>query len=210
MKTFYLLLVLMTIANLSNAQVAGKGTSNGQSDGDFGIERPPEYPGGVSEFYKYLSNNLKYPTIARLVGINGRLVLSFVVDENGKVTKATPINCIGAGCEAEAVRLLETSPAWKPGINKGQPVSVHYNVPITFSIEGNNQKVLMKELRASGYGFVFSIKDTLYTIDEAENLLGKSFKSTQVQIAEPFYNYNKVAKFDMPDKKETYLIIIKS
>jgi len=91
----------------------------------------------------------------------------------------------------------------------GKPVRVQYSVPIGFTI-GGNEKTNMRSLRNSDYGFVFSIKDTLYTIDEAQKILGRSFDPNDVRAAEPFYNYDKLPKFDMPDKKEVYLIIMKS
>ena len=173
------------------------------------VEQVPEFPGGLPAFSRYLSKNLRYPDVATLIGINGHLNVSFVVDTNGRIVEATPMTCVGAGCEAEAVRLLEASPVWKPGIQNGKPVRVIYSIPIDFSI-GANYKTSMKKLRASDYGFIFNIKGQLYLIDEAEKILGKEFNSDQIQTAEPFYNYEKIEKFNMPDKKEVYLIMIKS
>ncbi|HEY4323003.1 MAG TPA: energy transducer TonB [Mucilaginibacter sp.] len=168
----------------------------------------PEFPGGISAFERYIRKNLRYPEVALLIGINGKLNMCFVISKKGKVTNVTPINCIGAGCEAEAVKLLEKSPSWKPGMLYDRPVSVSYSVPITFL--NDKHKASMKELRKSSYGFVFSVKGRLYTIDEAEKILGNTFLSPQIEIAVPFYNYNKIPKFDMPDKKEVYLLIFKS
>jgi len=157
-----------------------------------------------------MSKNLKYPEVARLIGIDGRLVVSFVVNKDGRIVQATPENCIGAGCEAEAVRLLTASPTWKPGTVDGKPVSVMYTIPINFTIGKGKVTTYMKNLRNSAYGFVFNIKGTLYTIDEAQKILGDSFPSDLIELAEPFYNYNKVEKFEMPDKKEVYLLILKT
>jgi protein TonB len=173
-------------------------------------EHQPEFPGGYAAFNKYLSKNLKYPEVARLIGIDGRLVVSFVVNKDGRIVQATPENCIGAGCEAEAVRLLEASPTWKPGILDGRPVSVRYTVPINFTIGKGKVTAYMANLRKSNYGFVFNIKGVLYTIDEAQKILGDSFPSDKIELAEPFYNYEKIQKFEMPDKKEVYLLIFKT
>ena len=213
MKHLYVLLLASMICYSAHAQVAvSKDTAKKKSRGNevfTTVETVPEFPGGLPAFYTYLGKNLRYPDVARVIGINGRLVMSFVVDTNGRVTQATPRNCIGAGCEAEAARLLEASPAWSRGMQDGRPVRVEYSVPISFTI-GGNEKTNMRSLRNSDYGFVFSIKDTLYTIDEAQKILGRSFDPNQVKAAEPFYNYEKLPKFDMPDKKEVYLIIMKS
>jgi hypothetical protein len=172
-------------------------------------ERRPEFPGGLQQFYGYIKKNLKYPELAKLIGINGRLIVSFVINKNGRVVKATPINCIGAGCESEAVRLLEASPNWKPGTQHGKPVSFAYSVPINFLLDKAKKTTYLNNLRKSKYGFVFNIKGVLYTIDEAEKILGKAFPSNQIEVAEPFYNYNNIEKFNMPNKKEVYLIILK-
>nr|WP_067059754.1 energy transducer TonB [Mucilaginibacter sp. L294] len=172
------------------------------------IEHPPQYPGGVAAFNKHITENLKYPDVARLIGVNGRIVLTFVIDRDGKVVEVTPTNCIGAGCESEAVKVLQSLKTWQPGIQKGKPVRVQYSVPISFSI--GNGKVTFNDLRASKYGFVFKIRDVLYTIDEAQNILGKSFLSDQVEIAEPFYNTDSDPKFMMPNKKEIYIVKMKA
>jgi len=171
------------------------------------IDSMPEYPGGYVAFGRYVSRNLKYPPVAQLIGIDGKLVMTFIVEKDGKITSAMPVNCIGAGCEAEATRLLESSIAWKPGVQKGKRVRVQYSVPIIFMIDKG--KVTMKDLRSSGYGFVFKIKDALYTIDEAQSVIGKSFRSEDVKIAELFYNTDDEPKFTMPEKKEVYLLTMK-
>nr|WP_294948586.1 energy transducer TonB [uncultured Mucilaginibacter sp.] len=172
------------------------------------VEQVPVYPGGTAAFSNYISRTLKYPEVARLIGIDGRLMMRFIVEPDGKVSNVSPVNCIGAGCEAEAVRVLQESKAWSPGIQDGKPVRVQFVVPISFIVDKG--KVNMKDLRASNYGFVFNIKDKLYTIDEAQDILGKSFLSEQVQIAEPFYNANNDAKYLMPSKKEVYIVKMKA
>jgi len=211
MKYFYSLMLVFLSCYYAQAQFTDSKDTSRKNGGQVfsAVETVPEFPGGLPAFYKYLGKNLRYPDVARLIGLNGRVVMSFVVDTNGRVTGATPKNCIGAGCEAEAARLLEASPAWSKGMQDGRPVRVEYSVPISFTI-GGNEKTNMRSLRNSDYGFVFSIKDTLYTIDEAEKILGRSFDPNQVKAAEPFYNFDKAPKFDMPDKKEVYLIIMKS
>jgi protein TonB len=213
MKPFYTLFITLLIAHLSYAQNSSNSDTVEKKNNHkiiISVEEVPEFPGGIHAFINYLSKNLRYPEVARLIGINGKLNVSFVVDTDGRVTDVTPNNCIGAGCEAEASRLLEMSPTWKPGIQNSKPVRVRYTVPISFSLGQEKVRAYMQNLRKSDYGFVFNIKNTLYTIDEAEKILGNSFMSDQIEIAEPFYNYNKVQKFEMPNKKEVYLLILKS
>jgi protein TonB len=214
MKRLYTLLALLTITTLTLAQPTVRelppntDTSKKTKQIFTAIEQAPQYPGGSEAFGKYISRNLKYPDVARLIGINGRLIMTFIVERDGKISTATPINCIGAGCEAEAVKVLEESKPWLPGIQNGKAVRVQYSIPINFYAEKG--KVNMKDLRASGYGFVFNIKDQLYTIDEAQELIGKSFRSEDVKIAEPFYNDGNNPKYLMPDKKEMYVVKMKN
>ncbi|QEC75740.1 energy transducer TonB [Mucilaginibacter ginsenosidivorax] len=209
MKPYYLLFI--AIANSSFASPVLKTDTTKKADAKTihaSIETLPEFPGGVPAFINYIGRNLKYPEVAKLIGINGKLKMTIVIDKDGKVVDAAPINCIGAGCEAEAVSVLQNSPQWKPGIQNGRSVRVQYTVPISFSIPKGN--IYLNQLRKSDYGFVFNIKGTLYTIDEAEKLLGKEFPSDQVEIADPFYNGDNIEKFKMPDKKEVYLLRIKA
>jgi protein TonB len=105
------------------------------------------------------------------------------------------------------VKVLQESKPWMPGVQNGRAVRVQYFVPINFSVEKG--KVKMKDLRASDYGFVFNIKDRLYTLDEAQEIIGGSFQSDRVKIAEPFYNTENNPKFVIPDKKEVYVVKMK-
>ncbi len=176
--------------------------------GCFDIElKKPYFSGGQKAFSIYLSKNLKYPKVAQLIGIKGKVIIEFTVNKKGKIIEPHALNCIGAGCESEAEKVFLKSPIWRPGTIHGVPVSVSYSLPISFIIE--NLSVKFKDLKASDYGFVFNIKDTLYTLYEAEKIIGKTFNSNRIKIAIPFFNYNKIEKFDMPDKKEVYLVIFK-
>lgn len=164
----------------------------------------PEFKGGIPAFSTYIANNITYPEVAGLIGIDGKVMMQFIVNEEGKVVEAVPLNCIGAGCEAEASKVLLNSPKWKPGIQKGKPVRVQYTLPISFHMR--KAMITMKELRKSDYGFFFLIKDKEYNIDQAEEMLGKEFLSNSIIIAEEQYDeQHKVA-----GKKATYLLKINS
>lgn len=210
MKPYYMLFIALLISGLSfarpvfNTDTAKKARFENTYTS---IESVPEYPGGITAFVNYISQNVKYPDIARLIGINGKVVVSFIIDTTGKVTEVIPQNCIGAGCEAEAVNVLQNSTRWKPGIQNSRPVRVQYSIPISFSMEKGT--VFINQLKPSGYGFVFEIRGKRYTIDEAEQLLGKSFPSDQVEIAEPYYDSGHEMKFQMPEKNGVYLLKMK-
>ena len=210
MKRCYLLILTVVITQAVNAGIFTGNARKVVDTNQFApaFKKVPEYPGGMKAFSRYISKNLKYPDIANLVGINGKVYVSFVINQDGKVIEVTPVSCIGAGCESEAVRIIENSKQWTPGLLDGRPVRVQYTVPIDFNI--SKEKVRFNDLKSSAYGFVFNIKGVLYSIDEAKIILGRSFTPDQVEIAEPFFNYNNDPKFIMPDKKDVYLIIIKS
>lgn len=99
-----------------------------------GIENYPEFPGGHSAFIKFLSRNLKYPGIAVEKGIEGKVLISFIIEKNGRLSNIKILRGIGYGCDEEAIRVLEKSPEWKPGIQNKQKVRVAYTLPINFSL----------------------------------------------------------------------------
>ncbi|MFM6953933.1 MAG: energy transducer TonB [Sphingobacteriaceae bacterium] len=98
------------------------------------VEVMPEFQGGASGWGKYLQKNMKYPPIARENNITGRVIVSFVVERNGDLTDIKVLRGIGGGCDEEAIRVLKTAPAWKPGIQNGRPVRVAYTMPIFFQL----------------------------------------------------------------------------
>jgi protein TonB len=144
MKYLYPLLIILLFARLSNAQSTNN-IDTTQKRIFTSIEKLPEFPAGMQGFSLYLSKNLKYPDVARLIGIIRKLRLSFVVDKDGSITDVTPKNCIGACYKAEAFKLLENSPKWSPGIQDSKPVRIAYSVPINFTADQG--KVTMKNLR---------------------------------------------------------------
>ncbi|MEQ9049758.1 MAG: energy transducer TonB, partial [Marinoscillum sp.] len=78
------------------------------------VENQPEFPGGMAAFYKYVGDNMDYPSQARRMGIEGRVYVQFVVDKDGTVTEVKAVKGIGAGCDEEAERVLRQAPKFKP------------------------------------------------------------------------------------------------
>jgi protein TonB len=211
MKRFCAIFITLLISHLSqaginiNADTAKKTVDKSiNAAGEF----EPEYPGGAGAFEKYISRHLHYPDAARLLGINGNVYVSFVIDRDGKVTEVTPVNCIGAGCESEAVKVVKRCKPWKPGLQNGRAASVHYTIPINFRMETG--RVYMDNLAASDYGFIFKIRGVLYNVDEAEDILGKTISPNKIESAELFYDYDTLKKLRIRNKKEVYLLILKS
>jgi protein TonB len=98
------------------------------------VEQMPEFPGGQTELMKYLSKNLRYPPAARENGIEGRVVLQFVVDESGTISDIQVLRDIGGGCAEEAVRVVKSMPPWKAGRQNGNAVKVYFKLPVTFKL----------------------------------------------------------------------------
>ena len=99
------------------------------------VEIMPEFPGGSAALMKYLSENIKYPEAAKEKEIQGRVFVQFVIEKDGSVTDVGVLRSIGGGCDEEAVRVIKGMPKWKPGIQKGKAVRVHYNIPIVFKLD---------------------------------------------------------------------------
>jgi len=98
------------------------------------VEDQPEPQGGMAAFYEYVGKNMKYPSQARRMGIEGKVFVQFVVDKDGSISQVQAIKGIGAGCDEEAVRVLKEAPKWKPGKQRGRPVRVRMVLPITFKL----------------------------------------------------------------------------
>lgn len=89
---------------------------------------------GYPAFYKYVQKELKYPSQARRMGVDGKVYIQFVVEKDGSITDIKVIKGIGSGCDEEAVRVLKAAPKWNPGKQRGKPVRVRRSLPIKFSL----------------------------------------------------------------------------
>ena len=98
------------------------------------VEEMPTFPGGDQALLEYMAKNTKYPPLARENGLQGIVVVTFVVDENGKINNVQVLRGIGGGCDEEAIRVVQSMPAWKPGKQRGMPVRVQYNLPFRFTL----------------------------------------------------------------------------
>lgn len=99
------------------------------------VEDPPSFPGGEAARIKFLSENIRYPQMARESGIQGTVYVTFVVERDGSVTDVRVLRGIGGGCDEEAVRVIKAMPKWNPGKQRGRPVRVQFNMPIRFTLQ---------------------------------------------------------------------------
>lgn len=102
------------------------------------VEQMPQFPGGDAALMKYLSNNINYPQVAMENGVQGRVIVQFVVTKNGTVGEVKVIRSVDRDLDKEAVRLCKSLPKFIPGKMNGQAVNVWYTLPITFKLQGLN------------------------------------------------------------------------
>ena len=100
------------------------------------VEQMPQFPGGEAELMKYISNNIKYPTMAMENNIQGRVVVQFVVTKTGKIGEVKVVRSKDPDLDKEAVRVVKSLPNFIPGKMNGQAVNVWYTLPITFKLQG--------------------------------------------------------------------------
>ena len=99
-------------------------------------ELPPEFPGGMSAMMTYLMDNVKYPADAKKDKKEGRVACSFVITKEGKVTDVHVVKSSGTeSLDNEALRVVNNMPDWKPGKENGEPVNVHYTIPVVFKLK---------------------------------------------------------------------------
>ncbi|GAB6009634.1 energy transducer TonB [Dysgonomonas reticulitermitis] len=98
------------------------------------LDKTPSFPGGEAAMMSFIRRNLKYPEEAQRNNIEGRVVIRFIVCEDGKIDAAEVLSGIDPECDAEALKVVESMPEWSPGIFKGKPVTVHFNLPLQFRL----------------------------------------------------------------------------
>ncbi len=98
------------------------------------VDKMPEFPGGQDSLYKYLSNNIIYPPIAKDNNITGVVYVRFIVDINGAISNVFVVRGIGGGCDEEAKRVISEMPDWEPGLLNNKPVKVLFEIPLRFKL----------------------------------------------------------------------------
>jgi TonB family protein len=137
----YTNLNLITVKGLANAKI--KTVKDKNSPVDFvKVDTPPQFPGGIQAFYKFLASQIKYPDAAKKNNVQGKVVLAFIVNADGSLSDIEVIKpLLGSGTDEEAVRVLKLSPKWNPGIMNDKPVRVKFALPISFSMDAGKKNV---------------------------------------------------------------------
>ena len=102
------------------------------------VEQMPQFPGGDAALLKYLSSHINYPPMAAENNVQGKVLLQFVVEKDGKVGEVKVVRSVDKDLDREAVRVVKTLPKFTPGRQNGQPVRVWYTLPVQFKLQGTN------------------------------------------------------------------------
>jgi protein TonB len=99
------------------------------------VEEMPSFPGGDTELFKFIYDNIKYPELAKENNIQGKVILRFCVTYKGTVDQVSVVRGVDPSLDEEAIRVIKMLPLWKPGKQGGKPVNVWYSVPISFQLK---------------------------------------------------------------------------
>ncbi|WP_170252636.1 energy transducer TonB [Adhaeribacter aerolatus] len=98
------------------------------------VEKMPEFPNGLAAMYKFISKHLRYPAEAQSLGLQGNVVLTFVVSATGEISDIKILQDIGGGAGEEAKRVVSLMPQWRPGLQQNRAVPVRFTLPVRFRI----------------------------------------------------------------------------
>lgn len=99
------------------------------------VEEMPQFPGGNEAMFKYIGENLEYPTEAKEAGIEGRVFVEFIVEKDGSISNVKIIRGIGHGCDEATKKIVESMPNWEPGKQRGETVRVAFRMPVKFALQ---------------------------------------------------------------------------
>lgn len=99
------------------------------------VEQMPTFPGGTGALMQYLSSNIRYPAVAEENGVQGRVILQFVVEKDGSITDVKVLKSVDPSLDKEAIRVTKSMPKWIPGKQNGSAVRVKYTLPVVFRLQ---------------------------------------------------------------------------
>ena len=129
-KLLFILMLCFTALATAGAQQTEKPLGNVYDI----VDVMPQFPGGQGELMKFLRNNVKYPAEAQKKKIEGRVIVTFVVNKKGRIIDPTVERSAHPLLDAEALRVIKRMPKWTPGRMNGESVNVKFRLPITFKL----------------------------------------------------------------------------
>jgi len=142
-------------------------------------ETMPQFPGGAVKMMSFLAENIKYPENAKNNGVEGRVIVTFVIDKEGNVKSPEVVHSIDPELDAEAVRVVSTMPKWTPGTQDGKPVDAKYTIPITFNINGGKEKPLQEKAEMAKNPLIY-VDGKKLTYDELKNIAPNTIEKMDV------------------------------
>lgn len=139
---FAVLFMVFACGEGSNTSINESGSQNNdvQSQEVYTVvEELPQYPGGVEALFKYIVSEIKYPKEAINKGIEGQVLVQFVIERDGSISNVQAVEGIGAGCENAAISALQAAPSFKPGSQRGRTVRVRRELPIIFQLSNEDK-----------------------------------------------------------------------
>lgn len=133
-KTYTLAELNKLYAAMSGSQASGNARTTDNSEVFKAPDEQPEFVGGQTALFNYLSNNVVYPPVAIQNNIQGRVVVSFIIEKDGSVSNVELKYGVDPLLDAEALRVVKAMPSWTPGKINGKPVRTLYALPITFRL----------------------------------------------------------------------------
>lgn len=168
------------------------------------VEEMPEYPGGMSEFMKFIAKNIKYPADALQGKVEGRVIARFVVCKDGSISDIEIMRSVSPSLDAEAVRVLKLMPKWKPGRQRGRAVPVKFTVPVTFRLEKPKTDAASPSVSALP-------KDVAVFVD-GKRIGEKEFAAInpkQIELIKVIKDKSKLGEYGVTDKNGVILIKMK-
>ena len=196
-------------ADSLRGRVAGVSAGSSKDDGRVFdvVEEQPRYPGGTNALMTYLRDNIKYPAEAAKAGIQGKVIVQFVIGKDGTVRDVKPIRNVSPELDAEAVRVVAAMPKWVPGYQRGEAVNVRYTLPVNFRMDGGPDSESQK---AAGSNIAFS-DDVYYVVDgvhvSAAEL--KKISADKINSIEVFKGESAVEKFGEQAKNGAIVVSTK-
>jgi TonB family protein len=140
LKTFCAICGIIFLSSACNTETKTNEADSNSEEAEMYtiVEELPQPEGGLGSFYNYVQNEISYPLLARKNGIEGRVFVEFVVERDGSLSGIKAIKGINDECDNEAVRVMQSASAFKPGKQRGRTVRVRMVLPITFKLDPEN------------------------------------------------------------------------
>ena len=175
------------------------------------LDQMPEFPGGMEALNTYLRNNIRYPQEAQKAGIQGRVIIQFIVSKDGSITDAEVVESVDPQLDAEGLRLIKNMPRWKPGMRKEQAIRVKQTLPIRFAFTKTSDKPKNSNsifLKNGSYNS--SLKDVILLVNgqEVSPEIFRAIDPQRIQSVTVLKDQASLAKYTT-DKSKTGIIQVK-